>query len=115
MADLPEDRIKPYTPPFRFIAVDLFGPIAVNVGRNRTDTHYGVLFTCLNTRDVYVDVATNYSTEGFLQVLRRFYSIRGYSHTLYSDRCSQLVGASKELRQAIEGWDQSRLREYCHS
>jgi hypothetical protein len=35
MADLPEDRIKAYEPPFTFVGVHYFGPLEVKQGRSR--------------------------------------------------------------------------------
>jgi hypothetical protein len=64
MANLPQYRLAPFTPLFFYTAVNLFGPIKVKVGRNKTDKYWGVLFTCLNVRAVYIDVATDYSTPG---------------------------------------------------
>ena len=58
------------------------------------------------------DVTTDYSTQGFLMVLRRFVSIRGYPKQLFSDCGSQLAAASKELKSVIEGLDKDRLREF---
>lgn len=115
MADLPKYRLQPHTPPFYHTAVDLFGPMKVKVGRNKTDKMYGVLFTCLMSRAVYIDLSTDYSTPGFLFVLRRFFSIRGQVHTLHSDRGSQLVGTDNELRRAIENWDIEELKKFCHN
>ena len=62
---------------------------------------YGVIFTCLVSRAVYVGVANNYSTDGFLQVGRRFASIRGWPKLFYSDNGRNLVGASKESKEVI--------------
>ena len=70
MVNLPPYRLAPFTPPFFYTVVDLFGPIKVKVGRNKTDKYWGILFTCLNVRAVYIDVATDYSTPGILPVLR---------------------------------------------
>ena len=58
------------------------------------------------------DVTTDYSTQGFLMVLRRFGSIRGYPTQLFSDCGSQLEAASKELKSVIESLDKDRLREF---
>jgi hypothetical protein len=41
----------------------------------------------------------------FLQVLRRFFSYRGYPKFLLSDNGLQMVGAERELLLMIEGWD----------
>ena len=114
MANLPPYRLAPFTPPFFYTAVDLFGPIKVKVGRNKTDKYWGVLFTCRNVRAVYIDVATDYSTPVILPVLKRFFCIRGYPRCLWSDRGSQLVGGEAELRKAIEGRDTTELKYLLH-
>ena len=73
----------------------------------------GVIFTCLNTRAVHCEVATEASTMELLQVLRRFFAQRGYPKMLLSDNGKQMVGAERELREMIEGWDVNRLKAYC--
>ena len=75
--------------------------------------HYGVFFTCLNTRAVHLELAVDYSAMEFIQVLRRFFAIRGQPAKLLSDNGTQLVGAERELRQMIQGWDVKQLQEHC--
>ena len=113
MADLPKLRLAPYTPPFYYTACDYFGPYKVKFGCTKTTKYYGVLFTCLNTRAVHLELAVDYSTMEFLQVLRRFFSIRGQPAVMISDNGSQLVGAKRELREMVAGWDNNQLREFC--
>ena len=113
MASLPQLRLAPQTPPFYYTACDYFGPILVRFGRNKTTKHYGVILTCLNTRAVHLELAVDSSTMEFLQVLRRFFSIRGYPSVMLSDNGSQMVGAARELREMIEGLDADKLREFC--
>ena len=112
MAALPQHRLAPYTPPFFHSSRDYFGPNNVRIGRNKTDKYYGVIFTCLNTRAVHLEMAVDLSTMDFLQVLRRFFSIRGYPATVLSDNGSQMVGAERELRRLIEGLDNDQLRQF---
>ena len=102
MSLLPIERIKP-TPPFTHIMVDYFGPFQVKgeVQKRIRGKCYGVIFTCLVCRGIYVDVANDYSTDGFLQVLRRFASVRGWPSKIFSDPGAQLVGASKELKTVV--------------
>ena len=104
MSDLPPLRLAPYTPPFHYTSCDYFGPYIVKIGRNKTTKHYGVLFTCLNTRAVHLELAVDCSTLEFLQVLRRFLSIRGQPAMMMSDNGTQFVGAARELREMI-GWN----------
>ena len=112
MAELPEQRLAPHTPPFHFTACDYFGPYQVKIGRNKTTKHYGVIFTCLNTRAVHVEMAVDCSTMDFLQVLRRFFAIHGYPKRIISDNGTQLVGAVAELRKMIRGWDVTKLCDF---
>jgi hypothetical protein len=87
MSDLPVMRLRPMSPPFMHTAVDLFGPFKVRNSRNKHDKHYGVLFTCMNARAVYLDLTTDYSTMEFLQVLRQYLSICGTPpDTILSER-----------------------------
>lgn len=73
---------------------------------------YGVIFNCLSTRAVHVDLAADYSTNKFLMVLRRFVSIRGYPSKLYSDNGPQLVAANEELTNIVKGWNQEELQQF---
>ncbi|XP_033104578.1 uncharacterized protein LOC117107129, partial [Anneissia japonica] len=113
MADLPKERNMPFTPPFHCTAVDYFGPYEVKISRKTMTKHYGVIFTCMNTRAVHLELAVNCSTEEFLQVLRRFFAIRGKPAYLQSDNGTQFVSVDKELRSMIQGWDKEKLQEYC--
>jgi len=53
-----------------------------------------VIFTCLTSRGVYLDLTESYSTDSFMLTLRRFVSIRDY---IRSDPKIQLTCASKEM------------------
>ena len=112
MAELPECRLAPCTPPFYYTSCDYFGPYHVKVGRNKTTKYYGVIFTCLNTRAVHLELAVDCSTMEFIQVLRRFFSIRGQPSVIISDNGTQFVGAERELKEMISGWDTKRLPEF---
>ena len=67
------------------------------MGRNKTTKHYGVIFACMNTRAVHLELVLGYSTMECIQLLRRFFVIRGYPHEMLSDNGSQLVGTEREL------------------
>ena len=66
---------------------------------------YDLIFTCFSTRVVHLDLCTDYSTDAFLQTVSRFTSIRGWPHEFRSDNGSQLVAASKELRNVVKKLD----------
>ena len=110
MADLPVDRVTPDHPPFTFAAVDLFGPFLVKRGRSMVK-RYGVLFTCLTTRAVHIEVAHSLSTDSFVNALRRFVSRRGRVKEMRSDNGTNFVGAERELREEIDRWNQQQIHE----
>ena len=113
MGKLPVDRLKP-SPAWTCTAIDLFGPFKIRdeVKKRTTGKTYGVIFNCLSTRAVHVDLAADYSTEKFLMVLRRIVSIQGYPSKLYSDNGPQLVAANEELKNVVQGWNQEELKEF---
>lgn len=98
MRSLPEERLKP-APPFYNTSLDLFGPFHVKAPvKRRTELKvYGITFTCMVCRAVYLDIAEGYDTNHFFKTFRRFVSVRGFPKIVYSDRGTQLVKANKGL------------------
>ncbi|KAK4324215.1 hypothetical protein Pmani_005217 [Petrolisthes manimaculis] len=66
----------------------------------------------LPDRIVYIDLAEGYSTEDFLTTFRRFVALRGFPRMIHSDGGSQLVAASKELRQIMSTWNMSDIIQF---
>ena len=89
MADLPEDCLEP-APPFTFSAVDYFGPWYVKDGR-RELKRYRVLFTCLSSRAIHLEVSNTMTTDSFLNAYHQFVGRRGPVRQLQSDQGSNLV------------------------
>ena len=100
MGELPIERLKP-APARDSTALDFFDPFKVKdeVKKRTMGKAYKLIFNCLATRAVYVDVLPDYSIEKFLKVLRRFVSDRGYPLKLYSDNGAQIVTAHKEIKK----------------
>ena len=112
MASLPEDRLIPDKPPFTYVGIDYFGPLEVKQGRSRVK-RYGCLFTCLTTRAVHIEIAHSLDTDSMINALRRFISVRGYPEQRRSDRGSNFTKADKELKEAIEGWNEHKINNFC--
>ena len=110
MADLPKDRTEP-SPPFTFCGVDYFGPWRIKEGR-RELKRYGVIFTCLASRAIHLEVAASLETDSFINALRRFLARRGPIRILPSDQGTNLVGARNELSEALKEMNRSEVREF---
>ena len=110
MADLPLDRVSPDEPPFTNVGVDYFGPFGVKHGRSVVN-RYGFIFTCLATRAIHLEMASSLDTDSFIHALRRFIARRGQVKELRSDNGTNFVGAQRELKEAIEGWNQGQIHD----
>ena len=104
MAELPEDRVLPDDPPFTRVGVDYFGPFEVKQRRSRVKRH-GVIFTCLASRAVHLEIASSLDTDSYINVLRRFVSRRGQVSLIRSDNGTNFIGAEREMKQAIDEWN----------
>ena len=101
MGDLPESRLCDGEPPFTRTAIDYFGPIEVEYGRDRMKKMWGAIFTCMTTRAIYLDLALSLSSDDFLLILRRFIGLYGKPKRIHSDNGTNFVGAEKILREAV--------------
>ncbi|XP_045109596.1 uncharacterized protein LOC123503684 [Portunus trituberculatus] len=110
MGELPKERLEP-CPPFYNVSVDLFGPLWVcdTVKRRVKRKTFGVIFNCMTTRAVHLDLSEGYDTQNFLTVLKRFTCLRGFPKKLYSDNGTQLVSANKELRDMVTRWNKHEV------
>ena len=82
IADLPDSRLGYQQPPFANTGVDYFGPILVRHGR-KTEKRYGVLFTCLTTRAVHLEIAHSLDTDSCLVAVRRMMARRGRQANIF--------------------------------
>ncbi len=110
MADLPRDRLLPDSPPFTHTGVDYFGPFLIKRGRSLVK-RYGVLFTCLTVRAVHIEVANSLDTSSCINAIRRFICRRGQVSTIRSDNGTNFIGAERELKEAIQDLNQSKISE----
>ncbi len=100
MSQLPRDRLEP-SPPFTNVGVDAFGPWTIITRKTRggsaNSKRWAILFTCLVTRAVHIELVEEMSSSAFINAMKRFTSIRGKVKIFRSDRGTNFVGAVKEL------------------
>lgn len=110
MADLPVDRTDP-SPPFTYCGMDCFGPFQTKQGR-KVYKRYGLLFTCLCSRAVHIEMLEDLTTDAFINALRCFIAIRGAIRHIRSDQGTNFVGAKGEFERALKEFDEERVAAY---
>ena len=112
MADLPPARLQADKPPFSHTGIDYFGPFLCQKGRSQVKK-FGCLFTCMTTRCIHLELAEDLSTDAFINALRRFIARRREPDVFYSDNGTNLVGAYRVLKDAIDQLNQKSVEKFC--
>nr|XP_049464883.1 uncharacterized protein LOC120956082 [Anopheles coluzzii] len=108
MGNLPLQRVAVGQNAFSFTGIDYFGPFLVAVGR-RVEKRWGVIFTCLTSRAVHLEIAASLNTASCILAIRRFIARRGTPLEIISDRGTNFVGASRELDEAAQEIDHDAM------
>jgi hypothetical protein len=104
MGNLPSDRVTPARP-FIHCGLDYLGPLQVKQFRGRgkkTMKCYVVVFICLATKAIHLELVYDYTTESFLNALKRMMARRGKVKRLMSDNGSNFVGANRALQSILK-------------
>ena len=96
MTDLPECQIRMCNKPFKFRGLDYFDPYYFREERNNRKA-WGLLFTCLFTRCLHVEVVANLDLSIFFLAFSRFTNLRWTVDTFYSDNTSTFCAAADRL------------------
>ncbi|CAK9814055.1 hypothetical protein ANTPLA_LOCUS8052 [Anthophora plagiata] len=100
MGNLPADRVTPDRA-FSTCGIDYAGPFLIR-GRGRaraSEKTYICLFVCFVTKATHIELATDMTTDAFLQCLHRFIARRGRCRAIYSDNGKNFIGARNELKE----------------
>ena len=96
-------------PLFTNTGVDYFGPFEVKQGRSYVQ-RYGVMFTCLTSRAVHLEVAHSLNTDSFLAAIFRFVSRCGRPVSVYLDNGTNIASGDKELKDNLDQLNQIQIR-----
>ena len=108
MADFPACRVSACNKPFKFTGLDYFGHYFFRQGRSECKA-WGLLFTCLCTRCLHVELVTSLDLDNFLLAFTCFTNLRGAVDTIYSDNASTFRAAAENLPKLLGS------TEFCNS
>ena len=117
MPGLPKERLRK-SRIFEATGVDYLGPSLYKIDNGKAK-FWVVLFTCLTTRAVHLEVTLELSAMAFMHCLRRFIALRGCPKRIISDNANQfkvaseLIGA-KNIGKWVENSknDEKRLNNF---
>ena len=92
----------------------MFGPFKIKVKRSEVKS-CGVIFTCLESRAVHIEVSHSMATDSFIQALRRLIARRGNVRQIPSNNGPSLVGAEQELIYAFNEIDHKKIQGFLQN
>lgn len=118
MAELPADRIQSGKA-FLHTGVDYAGHFYYRlVDRNgqelATQKYWIVVFVCLKTRAITLDMVADQSSVAFIRCYERFIARRGRCQRLYSDNGKTFIGAEKSIKLAMDKWITQSTLDHVH-
>ena len=101
------------TNPHSPTSVDYFGPLEIKRGI-AVVKRWGVIFTCMTSRAVHIEVANSLDTSSCINALRRFISRRGQVKRLRSDNGTCEERTPKGILGSKTGPDTKNTRRTGH-
>ena len=91
-----------YVRPFKHVGVDFTGHILVKSPDSSVTTKMFILiYTCLNTRAIHIDLLKDMSTKSFILSFQRFSNLFGVCDTIYSDNAKYFSQGAKIFEQFL--------------
>ena len=114
MGDLPEERTTFPSKPWSSTSIDLLGSYEVRAMNNQRSKKkcWPVVYCCMNTGALHVEVAHDYGTDAFICSYTAFVALRSRPGMVYTDRGSQLSRASQYLgAEDPTSWNWDKVTE----
>ena len=105
MGQIPSLRVAAGFPPFSNTAIDMFGPLHIKLNRKTLKEAQVIIFTCMTTRAVHLELVNDKTSDAFLMAFRRFASLRGHPSVCWSDCGTNFVGAQAYLQEIMRNWN----------
>lgn len=101
MAELPLLRTREARP-FTFVGTDYAGYFEIKTSDRKNSPvakGYVVLFLCLTTKAIHLELAGDLLTAEFIMLLENFIARRGIPNELWSENATNYIGAEKEIKE----------------
>ena len=110
MGQIPSLRVAAGFPPFSNTAIDMFGPVHIKLNRKTLKEAQVVIFACMTTRAIHLELVSDKTSDAFLMAFRRFASLRGHPSVCWSDCGTNFVGAQAYLKELMRNWNIPKIQ-----
>ena len=120
VGNVPKERIAPCKLTFTMGGFDCFVPASIKqyewtrISCNKQIKRYGVLFTCLSTRAVHLELSIDMTTDSFLMTLQRFIAQRSEPDIIWCGNESNFFGNEEELKKTQQNVKHDLIAKYWH-
>ena len=115
MADLQPKRTEVCSP-LTIIGFDVFCPWTVQTRKTRGGAanakRWGLVFKCLSSQAIHIEVLEAMDASAFICALRRFFSLRGHAKLLRCNHGTYFIGAKTELGEAASELSQEKVEKF---
>jgi len=110
IGQIPKLRVAAGFPTFSNTAIDMFGPFQVKIGQKTIKEAQAIIFTCMTTRAIHLELVTDKITDAFLMAFQPLSSLRDHPSSCWSDCRTNFVGAQHYLKELTQDWDIPRIQ-----
>ena len=110
MGQIPSLAVAAGSPPFINTAIDMFGPLQIKLNRKTLKEAQNIIFACMTTRAVHLELVNDKTSDASLMAFRRFASLRGNPSVCWCDCGTNFVGAQGYLREIMQNWNNSKIQ-----
>ena len=111
MGDVPSHRLAYFVPAFSYAIVDLLGPILVKVTRNVRAKRYVLVYSCLTTRAIHLELIEGLDADATLRALQNTFNLRGVPIRICSDNGTNFVASSRIIKENHARWNIELLKK----
>jgi len=104
MGSLPARRVN-VSRPFSRYGIDYAGPFLFHEGKRRNARSHEAcvsLFVCFATKAVHLELVSDFTSEAFIAVFKRFISRMGMPAHMYSGNGTTFVGAHRQIQELYD-------------
>lgn len=110
MGDIPFTRLALSKNVFKYAMADLLGPLTVKISKFKTDKRYVLVYSCLTTRSLHLELIESLDSNATLRALSNTFNLRGAPTRICTDNGTNFIGGNNIMQKNHEDWNKELLK-----